>query len=80
MTMKSVAEMNEAEFRELVQLIVDSNQIVYGRLRTSTMITLKKYLDSGPVHIVQPFTQDQLRELKLSGLVALAYLRITGQL
>ena len=74
-------------FVQLVEMLLFMEKDLYGHTSRTTLIHLLKYVawkttGDRPTfnYTFVPFTAEQLRELKVSGIVAFAYLRATKEM
>jgi hypothetical protein len=65
-------------FRDLVGMILEAEREARGGLKTSTMHQLEKWLITGAA-LHNPWTDEQLRELRFTGLMTLVYRRVRDQ-
>jgi hypothetical protein len=83
-----VAQLTPEAYLQLMRLIVKSERMLHGRLQTKTVIELGAWLDvlegrstkeAYRARFERPFDLQALIALKLSGVTALAYLRMVEE-
>ena len=92
--MNFVQQLNNDDFVGLVSTLLQCEREVYGGLKRTSVIHLMWYLEwkkddtrslgrllpNGYAFTFKPFTEDQLKELKMSGIMIQAYLRATKEM
>lgn len=73
-----VSNLSPEAFRELVETIVEAEREVRGGLKTMTMIQLHDWLTTGAA-LRNPWTDENLKELRFTGLMTLVYRRVRDQ-